>query len=421
MSNFDAVAEAQANWPGSVSSNDAIWNQSASLQPQFADDAISVERVSEQGLSRIVPDWTSLLERALDPNVFMDPAFILSAANDVGRRRLVTLLAWRGHGSARRLAALWSFAVSAPDHSIARIPVLKAPAYPHAYLATPVIDRNSPDNVLDALLSFIEREASLPKVIVLDPVGLDSQTTQALSRALAARGATPFIASIAQRPVLKSELDGKQYLDKSLSASSRKKLRQHRRRLEEKGKLSFKVMNEAPAVCEAFHDFMALEARGWKGRRGTALRGSPEEASFSAAMIARLAERRKVAIHGLYLDQKPISMQVVLRAGNVAFTWKTAYDEAFRDYSPGMLLLEDYTRELLSDRSIQHVDSCAYDDSGFMSAWTDRQAIGQIWISARRGPSIAFAATCRMHLACLEARRLTKQLTASWRRKWMRR
>ena len=52
-------------------------------------------------------------------------------------------------------------------------------------------------------------------------------------------------------------------------------------------------------------------------------------------------------------------MQIVLRAGPTAFTWKTAYDEALRDFSPGMLLLEDYTAAFLADPSIATVDSCS--------------------------------------------------------------
>jgi hypothetical protein len=94
-------------------------------------------------------------------------------------------------------------------------------------------------------------------------------------------------------------------------------------------------------------------------------------------------------VHALRLDGKPVSMQLVIRAGAAAFTWKTAYDERFQDFSPGMLLLEDYTAAFLADKSIEYVDSCSYDDSGYMSTWTERQSIADLWIDVRRhgGPS----------------------------------
>ena len=83
-------------------------------------------------------------------------------------------------------------------------------------------------------------------------------------------------------------------------------------------------------------------------------------------------------------------MQIVGRAGAAAFTWKTAYDEQFQDFSPGMLLLEDYTAAFLADETIASVDSCSLDDSGYMAAWTERQPVADLWIDARRGGSLAF-------------------------------
>ena len=61
------------------------------------------------------------------------------------------------------------------------------------------------------------------------------------------------------------------------------------------------------------------------------------------------------------------------------------------DYSPGMLLLEDYTDAFLADPSIANVDSCAYDETSFMAAWRERQAMADVWIDARRGGSLEFA------------------------------
>jgi Acetyltransferase (GNAT) domain len=54
-------------------------------------------------------------------------------------------------------------------------------------------------------------------------------------------------------------------------------------------------------------------------------------------------------MHTLSLDARPLSMQIILQCGAAAFTWKTAFDEEFSDFSPGMLLFEDYTAVLLVD------------------------------------------------------------------------
>ena len=98
----------------------------------------------------------------------------------------------------------------------------------------------------------------------------------------------------------------------------------------------------------------------------------------------------------------------MLRSGAAAFTWKTAYDEQFRDFSPGMLLLEDYTAAFLADKSIAYVDSCSLDDAGYMSAWTERQSVADLWIDARRGGSLEFGALSRLQRSYRDLRTAAK-------------
>jgi len=193
-----------------------------------------------------------------------------------------------------------------------------------------------------------------------------------------------------------------------LSSSSRKKLRQHRRRLAEKGNLTTVIVTEPDAVRNALEEFMQMEAAGWKGQQGTALLCDPGHAAFMRKAIVGMAERGCAQIHAMYLDRRPVSMQVIVRAGAVAFTWKTSYDEEFQDYSPGMLLLEDYTTALLADRTIAYVDSCAHDDSGYMSVWTERQSVADLWIDVRRGGAASFFILSRLQKYYRHMRALTK-------------
>jgi CelD/BcsL family acetyltransferase involved in cellulose biosynthesis len=159
-----------------------------------------------------------------------------------------------------------------------------------------------------------------------------------------------------------------------------------------------------------FESFLATEAAAWKGRLGTALSSHPADAAFARAMIAALAPQGEAAIYVLALDGRPVSLQVVLRAGPAAYTWKTAYDESLHDYSPGMLLFEDYTAALLADGRMAYVDSCTFDDTGYMAAWRERQAIAAMWIDTRRNASLAFATLCRAQKAYLTLRTAAKKI-----------
>lgn len=364
--------------------------RTATVTSLRATPAIEVEIADAARLAAVEAPWTDLLDRADVPNLFMDPALLRAAAQTDSKTSYRALLAWKTVDGRKQLAGLWGFAVGRPRRSVLPFRVLVAPSCSNGYLATPVVDRAALDETLNAMLDAVAAHPQLPKIITLDMMTADDATMAALTRVLAARGTAPCEFERNFRPRLASGLDAKTYLEKALSGSSRKKLRQHRRRLAEQGKLASVCVTEPEAVRGAFDDFLQLEVAGWKGREGTALLCNAREAAFMRAAVFALAQRGRASIHALELDGKPISIQIMARSGRAAFTWKTAYDERFRDFSPGMLLLEDYTAALLADRSIAYVDSCSYDDSGYMSAWTERQTVADLWIDARRGGSVEF-------------------------------
>jgi CelD/BcsL family acetyltransferase involved in cellulose biosynthesis len=378
----------------------------AGFQPPSLQATISIERATAERLSQIAPAWRDLLARACEPNVFMNPA-IIGSVNDG-----VTLPAWRASADGARLLGVWAFSKRRLWQAVWWPRVLVSPAFPHAYLGTPVIDRDQLEPVLDALLDFIASARDLPKFIMLDPIRVDGLTMQTLARALKSRGTEPYIFNESQRPILASQLEAKQYFEKTMSSSSRKKLRQQRRRLEEKGALESKLFTSANDVAGAFDDFLQLEAAGWKGRRGSALLCRRAESDFARGMVEHLAQSGDAAIHALYQAGRPVASQVVLRAGSSAFTWKTAYDEKFSDYSPGMLLLENYTAAFLADKSIALVDSCAFDDRGFMSAWAERQKIAQVLFDPRSRGRVSLRIVAFVHSGFLSLRTLAKKLYA---------
>ena len=355
---------------------------------------ILVEIADSARLADVRAAWTSLLARADAPNVFMDPVLVRAAAATDPAARYCALLAWKTIDGQRQLVGVWSFAVARPRQSALPIRVLNVPPCAYSYLATPVIDRDCIDETLDAMLDCIAADARLPKIMALDAMGAEGATYDALMRVLSQRGSAPCVMEQSRRPKLRSELDGKAYLEKALSSSTRKKLRQHRRRLSEKGAVTSVVASEPEAVRRAFEEFLAIEAAGWKGREGTALLSDKADAAFMRGAVVALAEQGCASVHSLCLDGKPVSVQLVGRAGAAAFTWKTAYDEAYQDFSPGTLLLEDYTTAFLADKSIGFVDSCSFDDRGFMATWTERQPVADLWIDVRLGGSLAFRMLC---------------------------
>jgi CelD/BcsL family acetyltransferase involved in cellulose biosynthesis len=347
---------------------------------------IGVEIVDPARLAALGPEIRDLIARAAEPNVFMDPAFVCAAA---AREAVHVVLAWDRHPVPARLIGLWALAAGLPAKLPLPIRVLQPPARDYSYLSTPILDAADGAAALAPMLDAIAT-SRLPKIIVLPLAQADGAVMAALKDALARRAAPPHILERSRRPLLAAGGDGKAYLERALSASSRKKLRQHRRRLGEHGTLTHTTHRDPASVAAALDEFLILEAAGWKGRRGTAMLCDPGAAAFARAAINGLAAQGDAIIEALRLDGRPVSMQIILRSGRAAFTWKTAFDESFHDYSPGMLLFEDYTHSLLAEPGLAVADSCAIDESGFMAAWTERRELAHVWVDVRPGGSLAF-------------------------------
>jgi CelD/BcsL family acetyltransferase involved in cellulose biosynthesis len=378
---------------------------------------VSVELRDGRALDDLDEPWRDLLGRSDEPNVFMAPRLLRHAAES--GMHVVALLAWQQGDRERRLAGVWGFSIGRPRHALLPLAALRAPASEHAYLATPVIDRDCLGATLEAMFDAIACAPDLPKTVVLNAMNVEGATAGALLRVLAERGNTYYRLKDVKRPKLVTGGDANDYLTQALSSSTRKKLRQYRRRLAERGDLKSVVLSAPEEIQKGVEAFLQLEAEGWKGRRGTALLSSPRDAAFARAMLTAFAHSGEAFIHALELDGRPVSMQVVLRAGAAAFTWKTAYDEALHDVSPGMLLFEDYTKAFLESDDIACVDSCAYDETGFMASWRERQAVADFMICAKRGvsPGLAHAAFAnRQYRALRESAKQVRQSVRTFRK-----
>lgn len=376
--------------------------------------AISAEIVDARTLRQLRRDWLDLLARCDQPNAFLDPTLILAGA-DIGEAARCRVALARRTGQGRdELVGFWAFAPGRPRRSALPVRVLNAPPHAYGYLATPLLDRHHATAALDAMLDAIAAEPALPKIIALDMMAA-GPALAALEDVLAERRSRPCRLELRRRPMLATAGADASYLEKSLSASTRKKLRQHRRRLSEKHALTYAAVSDRAGVSAAVDEFLAIEAAGWKGRAGTALLCRAEDAAFVRQAMADLADLGGAAVHWLRADGRPIAVQLVLRSGPAAYTWKTAYDEAYADFSPGMLLLEDYTATFIADPTISFVDSCSFDEAGMMSAWTGRQEVADLWFDARRGGSLAFDLLSRAQLAYRAGRAGAKQLLSRWR------
>jgi CelD/BcsL family acetyltransferase involved in cellulose biosynthesis len=126
-------------------------------------------------------------------------------------------------------------------------------------------------------------------------------------------------------------------------AGTRPKFRSHLRRakrqLEEQGTL--KLKHYSAADPEALENFYALEASGWKGAEGTAIKCDPRTRRFYDAIAQAAAREGYLSLDFLELNSKPIAGHFGFNLRGRYFLAKAGYDEAFRRYGPGQLLVNE--------------------------------------------------------------------------------
>lgn len=129
-----------------------------------------------------------------------------------------------------------------------------------------------------------------------------------------------------------------------LPAKFQANLRRRLRRLGEAGAVAYRRADGAEAE-PLLERFLALEASGWKGARGTAAAADPRTLAFYRGLARAGAREGWLAVRALELDGRPVAMHLGLRWRGVYALPKPAYDEARAACSPGQLLLREVLAE----------------------------------------------------------------------------
>jgi len=151
-----------------------------------------------------------------------------------------------------------------------------------------------------------------------------------------------------------------------LSPRRRSDLRRAWRRAQSHGPVRAEVLVPAPSEVPALLDLvMAVEARSWKARSGTALLQDELRRDFYRQYALAAAGEGTLRIALLHIGDAIAAAQLAAVAGNGYALLKIGYDERFADCSPGLLLLQS---------SIAHAAQqgiARYELLGLPSAWIE--------------------------------------------------
>lgn len=358
--------------------------------------AVSVEITNLDGVSRIQDAWGELAATCLEPSIFNEPGFLLAAARHLAPSpgpKFVTV--WAPRGSGKQLVGLCP--ITPPR--VAGITTAAVWTHPQATSAFPLLDREHGAAALQAMLSAVGRLHRSPGLLMTG---------------LAADGPTAATLAALSHPVRRLEERSRAVLRSvgaapGLPAKGRKELRRQWNRLGEHGPLTFSSAETVAEVGEALASFLALERRGWKGRRSTALASHAGTSGFANEAVQTLARTGQCRIDLLEVSARPAAVGIVLRAGDRAFYWKTAYDEALARFSPGLQLALHLSHRQLAQIGLAYTDSCAVPGHSMIDRiWHERMTVIDALVATEMGRSQLFNLACSIEAQRRRLRTATK-------------
>jgi CelD/BcsL family acetyltransferase involved in cellulose biosynthesis len=353
----------------------------AVVADRYAANALTAEWRTLAELATIAGEWRELAARALEPNVFYEPAFALEAAATFGHGAGAVVV-WSGT-SPRRLLGLFPARIEPRRYGL-KLPVLVGWTHPYAPLGVPLVEGEAAEPVIAAWLAHLADHAELPGLVLLPYLPTDGAFAASLD-VIARRARMPQAEFNGhRRAALAPRGDRSLYVEQAMSQRRRKELRRVVRRLGDVGAILFTTAIDPTRVAAALDDFLTLEARGWKGQAGTAAAHHDHIRGFMQAAVNGLAAHGQVAIDRLLIDGRAIAVAITLRSGDAAWFWKIVYDEDFAAYSPGVILTVAVTEELVDDVTIARADSCATADHPMIDRiWRERLPLADRLIGVR--------------------------------------
>lgn len=334
----------------------------------------------------LIEELEFLAARAIDPNVYYTPQFLVPAMPRLDERS-VRLMVVRDEMRGRsRLRLLMPYSIERAG-VIGGVQTIRAWTHPFGPVGTLPLDGDDPEGTLASFFKALSDPGfGLPDILVLPDLRIDGPMSRALVSVASTLGLPLKTVNAFDRAALVKSEGDEDYLRRSLSGKRRREVRRQARLLDQKGTVGFEVAREPTAVRLALEEFLVLESSGWKGRARSALVMDRYRAAFAREAVNGLAAHDRARIYTLSVSGEPIASLVALVVGGEAFAWKMAYDERFAAASPGLQLMLRASGAMLGDAAIRRADSCAVPDHFLMNrVWKQRIGLATLVVGLTPG------------------------------------
>lgn len=352
---------------------------------------LTVEVRSLAAARTLEADWADLARRAAEPNIFLEPAFALAAEQHLPEAagQAVALVWGPGGGDGNRLLALWPMQ---PPRRTAIAPLARGMALRYASSGAPLLDQRFGIEAATALLTGLGELEPAGAGLLFQELALDGHAARILRAAATLNGLAAAELDVHARACLwPADQVGAAGGPRNDGKTRREILRQTRG-LARHGDVRMVTAQSPEDVRVAMETFLALEASGWKARRGTSILSQTRDASFFRSMTRALSRREQISVHILEAGSRVAAAGIVLKSSCSTWYVKTTYDEGLAEHAPGVLLSHQIGQASMGVQELAFVDSCAVPGHQMMErVWTGRVRIGDLVVALKPAAASAIA------------------------------
>lgn len=248
-------------------------------------------------------------------------------------------------------------------------PLGKRSGFFNAYEQIGVADLGEPGELLythEHLPRLAEALARNRIPLSLGRVPAESPLIGALKHAYRKRALVVVRSRIGCPFIALDESDGQDV--KHIPEGMMRDLRRAKKRADAIGKVTVEV--HTPTSAEAFEILwrrsLDIEASGWKGDAGSALKKNERIRKFYETYSSQASKKGELRICFLCIDNQAIAMQIALERNDRFWLLKIGYNEQYAKCSPGMLLMYE-TIVYAAKRKLK-----SYEFMGTAGQWTRR-------------------------------------------------
>ncbi|WP_307789386.1 GNAT family N-acetyltransferase [Mycolicibacterium baixiangningiae] len=349
--------------------------------------AVTVVRDAE-ALNDHLAAWNDLAQNLIEPNPYYESWAIAPAVRHFGEGLdLEFVFVYLVDGAHQTPPLLCGFFPLERRRIHKFLPISVAVLWQHLYcfLCTPLVRHRHASPVIDAFLNWLSSDGGAP-LLRMNHVSGDGAFARSLADACYHRGRPPYVVESYCRAVIEPHADAESYIREAQQGRNYKRYRRKIRGLAKLGQLDHRGLDASEDIDAWAEMFLQLEAKGWKGRGGTAMACKPADAAYFRELVHGASAAGKLVMLGLFLDDKPLAMHCDLNSGPERFGFKMAFDEDYASTSPGKLLQLANIRKLHEDGSIRRMDSCAVPDAPINQFWMERRLITSELVATGRAP-----------------------------------